>query len=66
MSQVEPRTAQVSLKMTHADREELHRLAKAAGQSVQEYAHSKLLGRPVKFKPGPPRPTNQDVSLPMT
>lgn len=63
---MEGRTAQVSLRMTPADREELNRRAQQAGQSVQEYAISKLLDRPVKFKPGPPRTTStQSEGLPM-
>ena len=64
------RTAQVSLKLTPNDREELHRRAADAGQSIQEYAISKLFDRPgVKFRPGPPprkRTNGTDQELPMT
>lgn len=60
------RTAQVALRMTPEDREELKRRAAESGRSIQEYALLQLIGRDVRYKPGPPRTARTDQELPMT
>lgn len=52
--------------MTPEDREELKRRAAASGRSIQEYAMLQLVGRDVRYKPGPPRTTRSDPGLPLT
>lgn len=64
------RTAQVALRMTPEDREELKRRARESGRSIQEYAMWRLVDRDVRYTRGPdPRPravANTDEELPLT
>lgn len=55
------RSAQVLLRFSPEEREEIKQLAREHGLSVQEYAERQLLGRPL-----PVRRTSGQETLPLT